>query len=62
MGSTHRAGLTVLVTHWWEYFRTGTADGPFSDVLHEVAEWLGSNRSVRVVSFTDVAKGEVSLG
>lgn len=53
--------LTVLVTHWWEYFRADTPDDEFIAVLHEVAEWLASRRDIRVVSFRDVAQGAVSL-
>lgn len=53
--------LTVLVTHWWEYFREGKADEKFIDVLHEVAAWLGERKDVRVVSFSDVATGAVPL-
>jgi hypothetical protein len=53
--------LTVLVTHWWEYFRDGTPDEGFIAVLHEVAEWLASRNDIRVVSFRDVASGKVSL-
>jgi len=52
---------TVLVTHWWEYFRHGVADEKFISVLHEVAEWLASRRDIRVVSFRDVASGAVRL-
>lgn len=55
------ASLTVLVTHWWEYFRNGVPDERFIGVLHEVAEWLGTQRDVRVVSFDDVASGTVPL-
>ena len=54
--------LTVLVTHWWEYFRNGSPDEGFIDVLHELAGWLASRPDIRVVSFREVAKGEVSLG
>jgi len=54
--------LTVLVTHWWEYFRDGVPDEPFIAVLHEVAAWLASRRDIRVVSFREVAKGKVALG
>ena len=53
--------LTVLVTHWWEYFRDGTADEKFIAVLHEVAEWLARQNDVRVVSFADVARGGTAL-
>lgn len=53
--------LTVLVTHWWEYFRDGTPDPEFIDVLHSVAEWLSSSSDVRVVPFAAVAAGTVPL-
>lgn len=53
--------LTVLVTHWWEYFRAGVPDEAFIDVLHEVAAWLASRSDIRVVAFRDVASGAVSL-
>lgn len=53
--------LTVLVTHWWEYFRDGAPDEEFIGVLHEVARWLASRPDIRVVPFSAVAKGEVAL-
>jgi hypothetical protein len=54
--------LTVVVTHWWEYFREGAPDEKFIGVLHEVAAWLASAPAIRVVSFRDVAGGKISLG
>ena len=56
-----RERLTVLVTHWWEYFRAGQPNAPFIGALHEVAEWLGRTRDIRVVSFDDVAEGRVPI-
>ena len=53
--------LTVVVTHWWEYFRDGVPDETFIAVLHEVAAWLASRKDIRVVSFREVADGEISL-
>jgi hypothetical protein len=53
--------LTVVVTHWWEYFRNGVADEKFIAVLHEVASWLASRKDIRVVSFRDVASGNIAL-
>src|SRR6185436_17554742 len=35
-----RLPLTVLVTHWWEYFRGGTPDSRFIEILHQTARWL----------------------
>ncbi|HEY5078527.1 MAG TPA: hypothetical protein VII43_01725, partial [Opitutaceae bacterium] len=45
------ASLTVLVVHWWEFFREGVPDEGLIGVLHEVAAWLSSRPDVRVVSF-----------
>ncbi len=53
--------LTVLVTHWWEYFRDGKPDEPFIAVLHDVAAWLASRDDIRVVTFADIARGTVPL-
>jgi len=39
--------LTVLVTHWWEYFRDGHPDEPFIDFLHDTAEYLAHNPEIR---------------
>lgn len=53
--------LTVLVTHWWEYFRNGKPDTSMLAILHATAEWLASNPNVRVISFDDLARGHVAL-
>lgn len=53
--------LTVLVTHWWEYFPNDKPDETFIDVLHETAAWLGGESQIKVVSFDDVAKGAIPL-
>jgi hypothetical protein len=55
------AVLTVLVVHWWEFFRDGEPDQRLIGVLHEVADWLASRTDVRVVSFADVAAGAVPI-
>src|SRR5688572_14685669 len=34
--------LTVLVTHWWEYFPDGKPDPDFISILHQTAEYLAS--------------------
>jgi hypothetical protein len=56
-----RQQLTVLVTHWWEYFRNGQPDEPFVRVLHETAAWLADQPDVRVISFDDIAHRAVRL-
>jgi hypothetical protein len=43
--------LTVLVTHWWEYFRDRQPDEPLIEVLHETAGYLGGQRDVKVIFF-----------
>lgn len=53
--------LTVLVTHWWEYFREGTPDERFIGVLHEVAKWLASRPDIRVVTFRDLLRESIPL-
>ena len=53
--------LTVLVTHWWEYFRNNQPDRPFIDVLHQTAKYLAHQPSIEVVSFADVLAGRVPL-
>ena len=46
-----RQEVTVLVTHWWEYFRDGKTDERFVAVLHQVAEYLASRADVHVTTF-----------
>jgi Uncharacterized protein conserved in bacteria (DUF2334) len=53
--------LTVLVTHWWEYFRGGTPDEPFIQTLHNTAAWLAVQPDLKVISFGDVADGRALL-
>ncbi|PWU16852.1 MAG: hypothetical protein C5B50_12590 [Verrucomicrobia bacterium] len=49
--------LTVLVTHWWEYFRQQRLDDRFIAVLHETADYLAKQREIRVISFADLIHG-----
>lgn len=48
--------VTVLVTHWWEYFRDGQPDEPFIHVLHQTAEYLGSHPDICVTTFDALAE------
>lgn len=50
--------VTVLVTHWWEYFRDERTDEAFVRVLHDVAEHLASRTDVRVTTF-DALAGQI---
>ncbi len=53
--------LTVLVTHWWEYFREGRPDEPFIDFLHETASYVATHPHLKVISFDDLATGRFPL-
>jgi hypothetical protein len=53
--------LTVLVAHWWEYFRTGEPDRPYINVLHRTADYLASSPDIKVVTFEDVLAGRIPL-
>ena len=53
--------LTVLVTHWWEFFRKGEPDRAFIQVLHETAEYLANDPEIKVVTFDAAAAGKVAL-
>lgn len=50
--------LTVLVTHWWEYFDNNEANEPYIEVLHEVARWLAEDPDVEVIGFEDLIPKE----
>lgn len=50
-----RQSITVLVTHWWEYFRDERPDDAFIGVLHRTADYLASRKDLRVVSFDSLA-------
>jgi Uncharacterized protein conserved in bacteria (DUF2334) len=47
--------VTVLVTHWWEYFRDGKPDEEFIAVLHSLAHYLRQSAGLKVVSFGKLA-------
>jgi len=53
--------LTVLVTHWWEYFRDHRVDEPFIDFLHETASYLATSPDIKVISFADLVNGHIPL-
>ncbi|HEX4645569.1 MAG TPA: DUF2334 domain-containing protein [Verrucomicrobiae bacterium] len=53
--------LTVLVTHWWEYFHEAKPVEPLIHVLHETADWLAREPDLKVISFDDVAGGKVRI-
>ncbi len=51
-----RQQVTVLVTHWWEYFRDGRTDERFVRVLHALADLLAARRDLRVTTFATLAR------
>jgi len=53
--------VTVLVTHWWEYFDNKEPNHAFIDVLHQTADYLASDPDIRVLSFKDAAACRVPL-
>jgi predicted deacetylase len=53
--------LTVLVTHWWEYFREGKPDEKFIDFLHETLEYLAKHPEVKVIRFSELVDGNIPL-
>lgn len=54
--------VTVLVTHWWEYFIGGKRNDAFIRALHDTAEYLASDRSLTVIPFRALAEGNVTPG
>jgi hypothetical protein len=52
-----RQEVTVLVTHWWEYFRGGTPDTAFIGVLHRLADYLATRPDICVTTFDALADG-----
>ncbi len=59
--SIERRRLTVLVTHWWEYFPDGRENTAFIDALHELARRLAARPDVKVISFRDIAEENIAL-
>lgn len=56
-----RNEVTVLVTHWWEYFRTGEPDEPFIEFLHETLRQLANRSDVRMISFDELLDSNIAL-
>ena len=53
--------VTVLVTHWWEYFQNGEPNEPFIRILHQTADYLASEKDIKVISFTELANNGLQL-
>ena len=46
--------VTVLVTHWWEYFHHNGPDASFIAILHQMADYFARRRDLKVISFADL--------
>lgn len=57
-----RRETTVLVTHWWEYFRNGRPDEAFINVLHATAAYLSNQPDIRVTTFAELGRDPQSSG
>lgn len=55
------APLTVLVTHWWEYFHQTRRNAPYIEVLHRTADYLAGTSDIRVIAFDDLLKPDADL-
>lgn len=53
--------VTVLVTHWWEYFLNDKPNEAFIGALHETADYLSNHRDIRVISFSDLVLSKIAL-
>lgn len=53
--------LTILVTHWAEYFRDRRPDEEFIRVLHRVGDFLAGSDDIRVTTFADLASGWIPI-
>jgi uncharacterized protein DUF2334 len=57
----NRRRVTVLVTHWWEYFREGKTDDAFIGTLHETAAYIASRPDIKAISFSDLVTESIPL-
>lgn len=48
--------LTVLVTHWWEYFPDEKPDTNLIKVLHSVSDYLALSGDFKIIRFSDLLK------
>jgi len=59
--SVNSRKVTVLVTHWWEYFANGQPNEPFIHVLHQTADYLATQKDLKVISFTELVQSGLEL-
>jgi hypothetical protein len=53
--------LTVLVTHWWEYYHQGRRNAAYLDVLHQTSALLANAPDLRVIGFDDLLTPDADL-
>jgi hypothetical protein len=61
VSSVNSRQVTVLVTHWWEYFPNSRPNEEFIRVLHQTADYLASQEDLKVISFAELAKSGLEL-
>lgn len=50
--------LTIVLTHWWEFFRKGERDPALISILHQFADHLATSKDIQVLSFSDLLTKE----
>jgi len=53
--------VTVLVNHWWEYFRDSKTDHDFLAFFHEVLDYLAGNLEIKVIPFSALLTKRIEL-
>lgn len=49
--------LSVINSHWWEYFKEGKPNHQLIDTLHRFADYLAENPSIKVIVFSNLLDG-----
>lgn len=52
--------LTVLLTHWWEYFKDGDDGQRLINLLHRAADYFAASSHIKVISFDDLLDKRVA--
>jgi hypothetical protein len=54
--SIQQRSLTILITHWWAYFKIPKISQAFISILHELADYLSNDPNICVLSFDDLLR------
>jgi Uncharacterized protein conserved in bacteria (DUF2334) len=57
--STRR--VTVLITHWWSFFKNQERGDRLKRVLHQAADYFVSDPNIKVISFGDLIDQQIPL-